>query len=177
VGPASGAMDGTADLIYTADPVSIMEPASMSAETVSAWTGGGLCGSVRFALAEEVARFSACHCSMCRRWSSGPFLAVHVHGPVTWTGEEHISRYRSSQWAERCFCSRCGTNLFYFLIPTGETILSLGTFDDQDGFTMSGQIFIDEKPPGYTFANDTKTMTGAEVFAMYGGGAEQEDTT
>jgi hypothetical protein len=32
---------------------------------------------------------------------------------------------------------------------------------------LTSQIFIDEKPAYYTFANQTKTMTGAEVFAMF----------
>ncbi|MQX37740.1 GFA family protein [Roseospira navarrensis] len=133
----------------------------------TARTGGCLCGAVRFSVALEAAEFSACHCSMCRRWIGSPMLAVHCPAPITWQGEEHIVRYRSSEWAERCFCGRCGSSLFYFLIPTGETVLALGAFDDQDGFAMTSQIFIDEKPAGYAFANDTPTMTGPEVFAMY----------
>ena len=30
------------------------------------------------------------------------------------------------------------------------------------------QVFIDEKPSMYRFANETEDMTGAEVFAKYG---------
>ncbi|KAA5604739.1 GFA family protein [Roseospira marina] len=141
----------------------------------SARTGGCLCGAVRFTLSEDVRVFSACHCAMCRRWTGGPMLAVHCRGPVSWEGTEHITRYRSSDWAERCFCARCGSSLFYHLVATGEIILSLGLFDDQSRFTMAKQIFIDEKPPGYAFANPTETMTGAEVFALYGAGAEDAD--
>ena len=39
--------------------------------------------------------------------------------------------------------------------------------DERDGFTFVNQIFIDEKPPYYDFANATKTMTGAEVAAAF----------
>ncbi len=34
------------------------------------------------------------------------------------------------------------------------------------------QIFIDEKPSFYCFANETNKMTGAEVFAKYAPPAE-----
>jgi hypothetical protein len=130
-------------------------------------TGGCLCGAVRFSVALETAHFSVCHCATCRRWGGGPMLAVDVKDAVTWQGEENIARYRSSEWAERCYCVRCGTNLFYFLIPEGSVTLNLGLFDDQDAFTMEDQIFIDEKPSGYDFANETPRYTGAEVFALY----------
>ena len=32
---------------------------------------------------------------------------------------------------------------------------------------MEGQIFIDEKPNYYEFANDTPKMTGKQVFAQF----------
>ncbi len=42
-----------------------------------------------------------------------------------------------------------------------------GLFQDGTEFTLREQIFIDEKPAGYDFANDTPKLTGAEVFAKY----------
>jgi len=30
------------------------------------------------------------------------------------------------------------------------------------------QVFVDEKPEYYDFANKTKDFTGAEIFAMFG---------
>jgi len=110
---------------------------------------------------------------MCRRWAGGPLLAVHLNGPVTFEGADNIATYRSSAWAERGFCKVCGSNLFYRVVADDTYILALGVFDDQSGFTMKTQIFVDEKPPGYAFANAVPVMTGAEVFAMFAGdGAE-----
>ena len=86
---------------------------------------------------------------------------------IDFEGEENIVRYKSSDWAERAFCGTCGTNLFYFLTGNGEYIVNAGTLDDQSGLELTNQIFIDEKPDFYAFANETKTMTGAEVFALY----------
>ncbi|MBB4284622.1 GFA family protein [Roseospira goensis] len=130
-------------------------------------TGGCLCGAVRFSVPLDALHFSACHCAMCRRWGGGPMLAVDATAPVTWQGEDAIGRYRSSERAERCFCKHCGTSLFYYSIKKGQTVLNLGAFDDQDDFTMESQIFIDEKPPGYSFANETPTLTAADVYALY----------
>lgn len=130
-------------------------------------TGRCLCGKVTFTIAETVDEVGACHCDMCRRWTGGPLLAIHCKGPVAFKGEEHIVRYKSSDWAERGFCGTCGSHLFYYFVPAGEYIMSPGTLDDQSGLTFTSQVFIDEKPDWYAFANQTKNMTGPEVIAMY----------
>ena len=45
--------------------------------------------------------------------------------------------------------------------------VSAEAFDDRDGYRLHQQIFIDEKPAYYDFANKTHNMTGAEVFAAF----------
>jgi hypothetical protein len=74
---------------------------------------------------------------------------------------------RSSEWAERCFCKQCGTPLFYRLIAQNQYFVSAEALDDRAGYTFTSQIFIDEKPGYYDFANKTQNMTGAEVFAAF----------
>lgn len=138
-----------------------------------ACTGRCLCGAVSFEAKAVPEHFGACHCSMCRRWGSGPLLAVMVND-VGFEGAEHIGRYRSSDWAERAFCTKCGTGLFYRVIEADLYYMSLGLFDDQERWRMVSQIFTDEKPAYYDFANKTKMMTGAEVFAAVAGGEMPE---
>ena len=130
-------------------------------------TGRCLCGKVVLRLVGEVHDVTACHCDMCRRWGGGPALGLVGDYNVEIDGEENIVRFRSSEWAERAFCGVCGSNLFYQLVDTDKIGVEAGLLDDQSGLTFTGQIFIDEKPDWYTFANETKKMTGAEVFAMY----------
>ena len=77
-------------------------------------TGRCLCGTVNFEAENVDTHVHGCHCSMCRNWSGGPVLAANA-GSVVFGGSEHIGRYDSSEWAERGFCSRCGSNLFYRL--------------------------------------------------------------
>jgi hypothetical protein len=129
-------------------------------------TGQCLCGAVKFSAEGVPHDVTACHCSMCRRWTGGPDLAVEAES-VTFDGEENIGRYRSSAWAERGFCKVCGSNLFYRLVEADRYLLAPGAFDDQSGFRMTLQVFVDDKPGYYSFADETEMMTGAEVFAMY----------
>lgn len=137
-------------------------------------SGRCLCGKVGFKTA-TVHDVGVCHCDMCRRWCGGPGIAVHVKDMPSISGAEHVKWFKSSDWAERGFCSNCGSNLFYRLnLETPEYVVFAGAFDDQSTFHMKNQIFIEEKPAYYDFAGDIPSMTGAEVFAMYGA-AEGED--
>jgi hypothetical protein len=130
-------------------------------------SGGCLCGAVRFAAAPRDRDLGACHCSMCRRWTAGPFLALECGGSVKVEDTTHLGVYRSSDWAERCFCKQCGTPLFYRLVGRDFYAVSAEAFDDRTGFAFTSQIFVDEKPAYYDFANKTKNMTGPEVFAAF----------
>jgi hypothetical protein len=129
--------------------------------------GSCLCGAVGV-MAESVdSNVGVCHCSMCRKWGGGPLLAVDCATEVAFTGDEHISLFASSMWAQRGFCNKCGTHLFYQLTEKGQYIMPVGLFDIDEQLQMDHQIFIDEKPQYYCFANETKNMTGAEVFAEF----------
>ena len=130
-------------------------------------TGQCLCKSVSISAEAMSTDLGACHCNMCRKWSGGPFLAVDCQSQVTITGEENISAYNSSEWAERGFCRQCGTHLFYRLKDNNQYMIPIGFFDDDSQINFDHQIFIDEKPHYYTFANDTNDMTGQEVFAQF----------
>lgn len=125
-----------------------------------------LCGSVSMT-APDRSDTSVCHCGMCRRWGGGPLLAVHCGSNVGIEGEQHVRRYRSSDWAERGFCTNCGTHLFYRVVEADDYILPAGFFGDSVAFELREQIFIDHKPAWYEFANATENLTEAEVFAKY----------
>ena len=130
-------------------------------------SGRCLCGAVRFTAMLPDRTFGACHCDICRRWTAGPFLAVECTGLAV-ADEAQLGVFRSSEWAERGFCKACGTPLFYRLLQGDFAAVSLEALDDRADFAFTGQVFIDEKPAYYDFANATKTMTGAEVFAAFG---------
>jgi hypothetical protein len=107
---------------------------------------------------------------MCRRWGGGPMMSVHCGSEVKVEGRPMVTTYKSSDWAERAFCSECGTHLYYRLVLANDYILSVGLFQDGPEFSFSEQIFIDRKPSSYSFSNNTENLTEAEVFAKYAPG-------
>lgn len=129
--------------------------------------GSCLCGAVHIAAKTTSEHVGACHCSMCRKWTGGPLLAVDCGNDVSFEGKENISTFDSSEWAERGFCNKCGTHLFYRLKQQNQYIVPVGLLDNYEPAAFDHQIFIEEKPSFYSFANETKNMTGAEVFAQY----------
>lgn len=136
---------------------------------MQAHAGKCLCGAVKFSTKTVETHHHACHCGMCRRWGGGPMLAAAAEG-VTFSGEEHLRRYSSSEWAERGFCERCGSHLFYFLAPAAAYFISVGAFDDPKAFTLTREIFVDHQPSGYAFSGQHERWTEAETLAHYAGG-------
>ena len=138
---------------------------SASQASTSSKTGSCLCGGVKATASQAGDSVGVCHCSMCRKHGSGPFFAVDCGQDVQFDGEDNISVFSSSEWAERGFCKKCGSTLFYRLKQAQQYLMSAGLFESE--FNFDHQVFIDEKPQYYEFSNATENMTGAEVFAKY----------
>lgn len=132
--------------------------------------GQCLCGAVKVRARPVRPNVEACHCTMCRRWSGIAYVGVQCGTDVVFDGEENVVRYRSSEWAERGFCGRCGSGLFFHYLPKGTYGLLAGLFPDDALLPLSEEIFIDEKPDYYAFAGDAEKLTGPEVMAKFGVG-------
>jgi len=129
--------------------------------------GSCLCGAVRFIGNTMKTSIGACHCEMCRKWASGPYMAVDCGSDVEFEGEENIGVYDSSEWADRGFCKQCGSSLFWRMKQTQQHMMAAGLFDDEPNFKLDHQVFIDKKPGFYSFSEETTDMTEAELFAKY----------
>lgn len=132
-------------------------------------TGKCLCGAVTYT-ATLKPTFSACHCTMCRRFASGPYLAA---GPadVVFKGEENITVYSSSAWAERGFCAKCGSSLFYRLTAgehAGMTNMSLGTLDDPSAFELVREWYSDLRLEEVDYDAEHEKFTSAQIAEMFG---------
>ncbi len=132
--------------------------------------GSCLCGAVNIQTRTISHKVGACHCRMCRKWAGGPLLAIDCGSEVTISGEDDMGIFESSARAERGFCRNCGTHLFYRLRKNAQYIVPAGLFDNAPPLHFDHQVFIDEKPDYYSFANDTKKFTAAEVFAQFASG-------
>lgn len=96
------------------------------------YTGGCLCGHIRFEAKGPALNPHTCSCEMCRR-HTGALTATWVEFPrkaVTWTGPgREPSVYRSSKASSRAFCAMCGSTLG--AIDDAPTVaLLLGCFDE-----------------------------------------------
>lgn len=127
--------------------------------------GHCLCGAVTV-MSSDAREIGVCHCGFCRRWGGGPLLAVHCGSKVQFSGNGQIAVYASSEWAERAFCSKCGTHLYYKFRATGEYFVPAGIFDTSD-FELASQIYIDNKPAYYSFAEQTPMLTEQQVIEQY----------
>jgi hypothetical protein len=112
---------------------------------------------------------------MCRKWSGGVYLGIEVAAQdFDLQGQDNLTVYTSSPWAERAFCSSCGSSIYYRVTAQGPHHgtyhVGMGTLDNVANITLDGEIFIDLKPDGYAFAGETQKMTEAEVMAMFAPG-------
>lgn len=130
-------------------------------------TGGCLCGAVRFS-AKAGRHMDVCHCGMCRRWSGGVFMGVAMTD-LTVESEAALGVYRSSGYGERVFCKTCGSSLFWRMQDGSAGVVSLQALDDQSGIVFAEEIFIDDKPAIYDFADGAARLTGAEFIARVSG--------
>ena len=89
------------------------------------YTGGCLCGDVRFVATGRPYRVGLCHCLDCRKHHGALFhaSAVFPEDAVTVTGETRA-------YQGRAFCPRCGSSVFS---RSGDEIeVHLGALDTPD---------------------------------------------
>ena len=140
-------------------------------------SGRCLCGAVKVAATPLRAAVAACHCDMCRQWTSSMLMTVPVEaGSVEASGP--AKTFTSSEWAERAFCEGCGSPLWYRLTNGHDDHmqmqLSAGLFDGAAGFDLKLEVFIDRKPGGYAFEGSRRQMTEAEVIAAFAPSKEDD---
>jgi hypothetical protein len=99
-------------------------------------SGSCLCGSVRFAIAGELAPAAYCHCSDCRKCTGSAF---NVSVPVE-TGDFELLSGRTKGFSKiadsgkeltRNFCPECGSPIFTSSPRHPDRVyVKAGTFDD-----------------------------------------------
>ena len=114
--------------------------------------GGCLCGAVRYTLSASPGEVVACHCTQCRRMSGHyeaaapvPADAISVTGTPRW--------YRSSDSAERGFCAKCGSSLFWRHDGSPQVWVNAGSLDGPTGLRLAAHIFTAEKGDYYEIAD------------------------
>ena len=125
-----------------------------------------LCKSVEFEANFTTPNYSVCHCKDCRKWTGGVFMSLSAGKDLNFKNEASIGRYSHPSWAERGFCKKCGTNLFYRMKKSNHYFLMLGVIDDEISLNFDEQQFIDKKPNHFSFKNTTKVISKREMKIM-----------
>lgn len=111
---------------------------------MSKYTGGCLCGHIRFESSGEPSFPHFCSCRMCQRWSGAPIVAW-VDFPrksLVWNGPGgEPTLFRSSKNAQRGFCSRCGGTLCAIDDGSDTVCLTIATFDDPNALVPESHSF------------------------------------
>ena len=91
------------------------------------WTGGCLCGAVRYEVSEPPQKSGYCHCRMCQKASGAPCtVGVYFAKQALRITRGQPTFYRSSNVAERGFCRNCGSQLLYLPIGSKSIVGNVG---------------------------------------------------
>lgn len=120
--------------------------------------GSCLCGDVRFEIDGVLKRASHCHCSMCRKAHGaafGTYAAAQAADFRVVSGENRITRYRSSAGIVRTFCARCGSTLQWLRESQPDVVdVALGVLDDDPGVRPANHIYVGSKAPWHEITDD-----------------------
>jgi hypothetical protein len=118
-------------------------------------TGRCECGAVSFVIPEVRAEVTFCHCSQCRRLAGHHWAATHApFSAVTFTADQSLKWYNSSDWAERGFCGTCGSTLFYRFKGKDDLGIAAGCIDSPTGLKPGKHLFVADKGDYYDIAGD-----------------------
>lgn len=119
--------------------------------------GGCLCGAVRYQIGAELGLVEHCHCSMCRKAHGAAFstnAVVPTAALKVTSGTEFISEYESSSNRRKCFCSKCGSQLFIRRVNKPEyTMVTLGTLESNVQARPERHVFVESKAHWYSITD------------------------
>ena len=120
----------------------------MRAMTEFSIEGGCLCGAVRFVLTAPPIEAGYCHCTRCqRRTGTAASAQARIDGDALTllAGAESVRGWvHSDGGMEKCFCVRCGTQLFA-RVPgqTAPRIVRMSAFDAHPEVRPSYRQYVD----------------------------------
>lgn len=131
--------------------------------------GSCVCGKTQFSADLKNHHVHACHCSICRKQTSGIIMTIDIDAEsLQFTQQEYLKIYQSSQWGERGFCGACGTNLFWRTQDGQYCNVNVFALHEQpEDLKLNTEIYIDNKPNFYDFKYSREQLTEADVLALF----------
>ena len=114
------------------------------------YSGGCLCGQVRYRITADAGPSRVCWCRDCQRIASnGTVNAIFPTASIEITGApgQHQKAADSGNQVTRRFCPSCGTHLFSDSTGRpGLTVVRLGTLDDPSSVKPTSNIWSASAP-------------------------------
>ncbi len=134
------------------------------------YTGGCLCGAVKYRVHGPLRPVIACHCEQCRR-TSGHYVAATAarNEDFALIEDRGLEWYRSSARARRGFCRTCGSSLFWKPADKDRIHIMAGTLDQPTGLKSEMHIFVDQIADYHTLPAGVISLTSEEYFLRAAG--------
>jgi hypothetical protein len=130
------------------------------------YTGGCLCGSVRFTIHGPIRNIVYCHCSRCRKAQGSAFATngiVRADAFTLLSGAELLTGYESSPGQTKYFCKTCGSPLLSRTeSPPEQARVRLGTIDSDIVERPTAHIFASSKANWEEISDDLPQYEGYE---------------
>lgn len=124
------------------------------------WSGGCLCGSIKYQASDKPQWATYCHCATCRKVSGAPYIGFveFPHGSFEWL-QGQCSQYRSSNGATRGFCSHCGSSLTFEV--DGMLFISLGSLDFPEQVVVESHCYTKSRLPRIELSDGLPQFPGS----------------
>lgn len=129
---------------------------------MAGFTGGCLCGAIRYEVSGDPLRVQICHCDDCRRATGSPFAAnAFVREDdfrlLKGTPKKFTHRADSGNEMTKEFCGECGSQLFgYSARGTGMRTVKIGSIDDIGSLRPQTEVFVAKKLPFTRLLDETE---------------------
>ena len=128
------------------------------------YSGGCLCGAVRYSLNARPQTLTACHCDACKKLSGGTNLLVLTAPREAFTHTGEVQRYRrtadSGRQSDVVRCATCGTRLWHEPQAFPVVTLTIGTLDDPSWGVPASEIWVEKASPAAIFHSDAARFHG-----------------
>ena len=132
---------------------------------MATYTGGCLCGQIRYRITSEPGASRICWCKDCQRISANgtvnvifPTASIEISG----TTGQHRKTADSGNQVTRRFCPACGTHLFSDTTGRpGSTVVRTGTLDDPSAIKPTAIIWSGSAPSWACLDRSLELFDGA----------------
>ena len=116
------------------------------------------CGRVRYVVDGDIVDFSHCHCSQCRRLHGAAyatFAGIPREQFRYISGAADVKVYASSEFNDRVFCGKCGSNILVDAKREPEYLyLSMSTVEGHPPLPRGYHQYVGSKAPWHEITDD-----------------------